>query len=548
MPIERRIREGAERNAGVLDPDVDRFLDSVVQKTHRRQVVRRSLSVAASVAAVVLAVVWARRPPRHRGHDGRVGARIPADAERGPQRDAGRPPVTGTFTRSIPEGPPWCGPTASPARGRSAPGRTGACVLLAPASFAGAHASHPFQMQTDTLATDAFSSDICAGLPAGTYTLVAAGGLPVALGDLRPVRRPRLHPGRAAPGRSARSASDGGLPGRHAAPSGWNPSPSRAASMAGPPGTRSGRGARGSPPGSPRTCSRRSGRRSTTGRSSISGAGPAIWRSARSLGAPREPRASTWAPGRSKRRERWPGARRRRSRDVHGRRRGEGPARSTRRRAPQPRPVLLPGRRRAVGQLPVRRAVRVRLHGPALGGLAGIFARAETRMANVWFRIRDRKFRGFRVYVHDLGAVDRRVREAGFLPSPRVAVGWSGTSRSTNDRPDRHLFELLSTPGRPRGCGWVRNANPTTTGGTQMRLRTFVGLVAMCTIAGSILAASSASAYQLRSHRRRLRPRTQLPSTPTSTTSTSVTAVAVAAATAPCPSSGAIGRWPACPS
>ena len=31
-----------------------------------------------------------------------------------------------------------------------------------------------------------------------------------------------------------------------------------------------------------------------------------------------------------------------------------------------------------------------------------------------------------------------------------------------------------------------------------MRLRTFVGLVATCTIAGGVLAASSASAYQLR--------------------------------------------------
>ena len=53
---------------------------------------------------------------------------------------------------------------------------------------------------------------------------------------------------------------------------------------------------------------------------------------------------------------------------------------------------------------------------PPSAGLAGVFARAETRMANAWFRIRDRKFRGFRVYVHDLEAVDRRVREAGFLP------------------------------------------------------------------------------------------------------------------------------------
>jgi magnesium-protoporphyrin O-methyltransferase len=53
---------------------------------------------------------------------------------------------------------------------------------------------------------------------------------------------------------------------------------------------------------------------------------------------------------------------------------------------------------------------------PPSVGLAGTFARAETRLANVVFRIRERKFRGFRVYVHDLKTVDRRIRDAGFLP------------------------------------------------------------------------------------------------------------------------------------
>jgi predicted RNA methylase len=53
---------------------------------------------------------------------------------------------------------------------------------------------------------------------------------------------------------------------------------------------------------------------------------------------------------------------------------------------------------------------------PPSAGLAGTFSRAETRIANTWFRIRDEKFRGFRAHVHDLEAVDRRVREAGFRP------------------------------------------------------------------------------------------------------------------------------------
>lgn len=51
---------------------------------------------------------------------------------------------------------------------------------------------------------------------------------------------------------------------------------------------------------------------------------------------------------------------------------------------------------------------------PPSAGLAGTFARAETRLANIVFRIRVKKFRGFRVHVHDLEAVDRRIRAAGF--------------------------------------------------------------------------------------------------------------------------------------
>ena len=77
--------------------------------------------------------------------------------------------VTGTFTRSIPEGTALVRVNGIAGTWTISAGADGRVVLLAPASFAGAHASHPFQMQTDTLTTDAFGSDICAGKPAGTY-------------------------------------------------------------------------------------------------------------------------------------------------------------------------------------------------------------------------------------------------------------------------------------------------------------------------------------------------------------------------------------------
>ncbi|MGZ5307358.1 MAG: hypothetical protein ACXWEG_11555, partial [Actinomycetota bacterium] len=170
MPIERRIREGSQRNAGVLDPDVDRFLDSVVHRTRRRQVIRRSLTAAASVAAVVAAVVLG--PSVLDGIGGTTGGTVPGSDPTTSVAPSVTPAVaffSGTFTRSIPEGTAVVRANGIVGTWTISADPDGQVRVLAPASFAGAHASHPFEMQADSLATDAFGSDICAGLPAGTY-------------------------------------------------------------------------------------------------------------------------------------------------------------------------------------------------------------------------------------------------------------------------------------------------------------------------------------------------------------------------------------------
>lgn len=51
---------------------------------------------------------------------------------------------------------------------------------------------------------------------------------------------------------------------------------------------------------------------------------------------------------------------------------------------------------------------------PPSSGVVGTIARLQTRFANVWYRLRDAKFHGFRVFVHDLDRVDATVRAAGF--------------------------------------------------------------------------------------------------------------------------------------
>ena len=56
-------------------------------------------------------------------------------------------------------------------------------------------------------------------------------------------------------------------------------------------------------------------------------------------------------------------------------------------------------------------------------GPIGLGNRISIRVGNLWYRIRAKKFRGFRAFVHDLRAVDERVRAAGFEPVHRERRG-----------------------------------------------------------------------------------------------------------------------------
>jgi SAM-dependent methyltransferase len=51
---------------------------------------------------------------------------------------------------------------------------------------------------------------------------------------------------------------------------------------------------------------------------------------------------------------------------------------------------------------------------PVHTGITGRFNRISVAISNRWFRLRQRKFRGFRAFVHDLDVVDRTIADAGF--------------------------------------------------------------------------------------------------------------------------------------
>jgi SAM-dependent methyltransferase len=56
---------------------------------------------------------------------------------------------------------------------------------------------------------------------------------------------------------------------------------------------------------------------------------------------------------------------------------------------------------------------------PVHRGLVGSFNRLVTWVSNGWYALRRRKYRGFRVFVHDLDDIDATVRRAGFTPIHR---------------------------------------------------------------------------------------------------------------------------------
>ena len=53
---------------------------------------------------------------------------------------------------------------------------------------------------------------------------------------------------------------------------------------------------------------------------------------------------------------------------------------------------------------------------PPSGGIRGIFSRVLTWGENVGYRLRRRRFGGFRSFVHDVAALEERIRAAGFTP------------------------------------------------------------------------------------------------------------------------------------
>ncbi len=170
MPVERRLREGMQRNADVLDPDVDRLLGSVVVRTRRRVRVRRAAIGLAATAATIAAIA--------------LGPQA-LDAVRDLRRDQPAQPspptvapdaqaLTGTFARRV-SGSPSMAAKGMVGRWSIDFRADGTMRVAAPDGFTGVLSGSLFQVEGERFRT-ALLGDVCSfGSPPGTYRWIRSG-------------------------------------------------------------------------------------------------------------------------------------------------------------------------------------------------------------------------------------------------------------------------------------------------------------------------------------------------------------------------------------
>ena len=171
MSVERRLREGLERSASAVQPDVGRRLPEAITRGRRRRRARRAsliVGTVAALAAVGLAV------PQVTGFVQRIQH---PPVIQGPTLTTGPDAViAGSYTSTL-------GATSRVIRDNGMAGAwtlrlkaNGVLMLSAPRSFHGDLVSIAFRVQGDRFTTNAFVNDPRCANDVGAYRWQRAGG------------------------------------------------------------------------------------------------------------------------------------------------------------------------------------------------------------------------------------------------------------------------------------------------------------------------------------------------------------------------------------
>jgi hypothetical protein len=171
MSVERRLREGLERSAAAVQPDVGQRLPEAITRGRRRRRARRASLIAGTVAA--LAVVGLALPQV----TGFVQRTQHPAVSQAPTLASGPDAVlAGSYTSTLDATSPVIQANGMAGTWTLRLKANGVLTLSAPRSFHGDLASIAFRVQGERFTTNAFVNDPRCSNDVGVYRWQRAGG------------------------------------------------------------------------------------------------------------------------------------------------------------------------------------------------------------------------------------------------------------------------------------------------------------------------------------------------------------------------------------
>jgi hypothetical protein len=167
VPLDRRLRDGMQRLAADLDPDVEGRLEATLRNA-RRAGRRRQFRAAFAFATVILAVVL-------------VGPPLIDALRVGPQPGASPSPapavtLRGTYATTLVSNDVAVTSNRMSGDWTIQVGSSGILTVTPPSGFTGTHSGYRFDVIGTQLRTDLFAEDVCSTLLPGTYQWSLSGG------------------------------------------------------------------------------------------------------------------------------------------------------------------------------------------------------------------------------------------------------------------------------------------------------------------------------------------------------------------------------------
>jgi hypothetical protein len=169
MSVERRLRDGLERSAATVDPDVRRRLPEAVSRGKRQRRIRGTVLVLSTILVVAGIGGAAFQLGRFAGHP-------PSSSPGATQMPAPYGAIAGTYTATF-------AAASSVVRHNGMAGNwtlrldpNGVLTLLAPKSFRDVPSGSAFKIEGDRLTTDAFVNDPRCSNDVGVYRWQRSAG------------------------------------------------------------------------------------------------------------------------------------------------------------------------------------------------------------------------------------------------------------------------------------------------------------------------------------------------------------------------------------